>query len=145
MSAADPPDEELSSLGEVSSLVLAAEGILSEGVLAELSSLSHSSDEGGLRASVERVLEEGVSPCCRFAERVTSSNVGSAVTLLDFALSTEFRKYHFYSFHVAVSVRQVNSSRQLYEKDANKTKSTYRRHYFMYLSGAIALGGLGLL
>ena len=121
MSAADPTDEKLSSLEEVSSLVLAAEGILSECVLAELSSLSHSSDEGGLRASAERVLEEGVSPCFRFAERVTSSNVGSEVTLLELALSTEFRKYYFYSFHVAVSVRQVNSSRQLYEKNVNKT------------------------
>ena len=56
MSAADPPDEELSSLEEMSSLVLAAEGILSEGALAKMSSSSHSSDEGGLRASAERVL-----------------------------------------------------------------------------------------
>ena len=53
MFAAVPLDEKLSSLEEVSSLVLAAEGILSEGVQAELSRLSHSSDEGILRASAE--------------------------------------------------------------------------------------------
>ena len=86
MSAADPPDKELSSHDEVSFLVLAAEGILSKGILGEFSSLSQCSGEGGLQASAEGVLVEGVRLCCRFAERVDSTNVGSAVTLLEIAL-----------------------------------------------------------
>ena len=57
MSAIVPSDEEMSSL------VLAAEGLL-----AELSSLSQSSDEQGLLASAEEVLAEGArSVCCQFA------------------------------------------------------------------------------
>ena len=83
MSAVDPSDE------EVSSLVQAAENLLSE-----LSSLSQSSDGGDLPAGVDDVLAEGtVAVCCRFAERLDATNVESAVSLLEIALSNEFRKY----------------------------------------------------
>ena len=80
--------EELSE-GEVSSLVQAAEG-----VLAELSSLDHSSDEEGLVASVDKLLEGATRPlCCQFAQRVNEANVEAATTLLKIALSSEFREY----------------------------------------------------
>ena len=80
--------EELSE-GEVSSLVQAAEG-----VLAELSSLDHSSDEEGLVASVDELLEGATRPlCCQFARRVDEANVEAATTLLEISLSSEFREY----------------------------------------------------
>ena len=83
MSAVDPSDE------DVSSLVQAAESLL-----AELSSLSQSSDGGDLTAGVDDVLAEGtVAVCCRFAKRLDATNVESAVSLLEIALSNEFRKY----------------------------------------------------
>ena len=83
MSAVDPSDE------EVSSLVQAAENLLSE-----LLSLSQSSDGGDLPEGVDDVLAEGtVAVCCRFAERLDATNVESAVSLLEIALSNEFRKY----------------------------------------------------
>ena len=73
MSSVEPSDE------EVSSLVLAAEG-----VLAKLSSSSQSSDGDGLPMSVEDVLAEGtLSACSQFAERPNATNVESAVTLLE--------------------------------------------------------------
>ena len=77
----EPSDE------EVASLVQAGENVLSE-----LSSLSHSSGDD-LVAGAEDVLVEGaVSVCCQFAERLNATNVESAVTLLEIALSAEFRK-----------------------------------------------------
>ena len=79
MSALEPSDE------EVSSLVLAAEGVLTE-----LTILSQSSDEQGLLASAEEVLAEGSgSVCCQFTERVNSTQIESAVSLLEIALSSE--------------------------------------------------------
>ena len=82
MSAVDPSDE------EVSSLVQAAEN------LSQLTSLCQSSDGGDLPAGVDDVLAEGtVAACCRFAERLDATNVESAVSLLEIALSNEFRKY----------------------------------------------------
>ena len=73
---------------DVSSLVRAAEG-----AFAELSSLSRSTDEEELQASVEQLLErETDSPCCLFATRVTAANAEAATALLDIALSSEFRK-----------------------------------------------------
>ena len=83
MSAVDPSYE------EVSSLVQAPESLLSE-----LLSLGQSSDGGDLPAGVDDVLAEGtVAVCCRFAERSDATNVESAVSLLEIALSNEFRKY----------------------------------------------------
>ena len=74
--------EELSE-GEVSSLVQVAEG-----VLAELSSLDHSSDEEELVASVDELLEGATRPlCCQFARRVDEANVEGATTLLEIAYS----------------------------------------------------------
>ena len=72
---------------EVASIVIAAEG-----VLAEMSNLEQLSDEG-FQASVDTLLEgETPSVCCQFAQRVNSSNVEAATTLLEIALSSEFRK-----------------------------------------------------
>ena len=77
------------SEGEVASLVEAAEG-----ALAELSSLDHLSDEEGLVASVDELLEGATqSVCCQFAGRVDEANVETATTLLEIALSSEFREY----------------------------------------------------
>ena len=72
---------------EVASVVLAAEG-----ALAEMSSLEHLS-EGDLQASVGALLEGGSqSLCCQFSQRVNATNVEAATTLLEIALSSEFRK-----------------------------------------------------
>ena len=80
--------EELSE-EEVSSLVRAAEGAFTE-----LSNLDRSSDEEGLEASVGELLEGEARPlCCQFAHRVNAANVDAATTLLENALSSEFRKY----------------------------------------------------
>ena len=77
------------SEGEVSTLVQAAEG-----VLAEPSSLDHSSDEEGLVASVDELLEVATRPlCCQLARRIDEANVEAATTLLEIALSSEFREY----------------------------------------------------
>ena len=77
------------SEGEVASLVEAAEG-----ALAELSSMDQLSDEEGLVASVDELLEGATqSVCCQFAGRVDESNVETATTLLEIALSSEFREY----------------------------------------------------
>ena len=94
----EPSDE------EVASLVQAAEGVLSE-----LSSLSRSSGGDDLAAGAEDVLAEGaVSVCCQFAERLNATNVESAVTLLEIALSTEFSKwlsfFVFFSSSVVAAV-----------------------------------------
>ena len=73
---------------EVASIVIAAEG-----ALAEMSNLEQLSDEEGFQASVDTLLEgETPSVCRQFAQRVTSSNVEAAPTLLEIALSSEFRK-----------------------------------------------------
>ena len=73
---------------EVASIVIAAEG-----ALAEMSNLEQLSDEEGFQASVDTLLEgETPSVCSQFAQRVTSSNVEAATTLLEIALSSEFRK-----------------------------------------------------
>ena len=73
---------------EVASIVIAAEG-----ALAEMSNLEQLSDEEGFQASVDTLLEgETPSVCCQFAQRVNSSNVEAATTLLEIALSSEFRK-----------------------------------------------------
>ena len=78
---------ELSEEG-VASIVIAAEG-----VLAEMSNLEQLSDEEGFQASVDALLEgKTLSVCCQFAQRVNSSNVEAATTLLEIALSSEFRK-----------------------------------------------------
>ena len=77
------------SEGEVASLVEAAEG-----ALAELSSLDHLSDDEGLVASVDELLEGATqSVCCQYAGRVDEANVETATTLLEIALSSEFREY----------------------------------------------------
>ena len=74
---------------EVSSLVMAAEGAFTE-----LSSLDRSSDEERFAASVEELLEgETRLVCCQFTRRVNEANVEAATTLLDIALSSEFREY----------------------------------------------------
>ena len=74
---------------EVASIVIAAEG-----ALAEMSNLEQLSDEEGLQASVDALLEgETPSLCCQFAQRVNLSNVENATTLLEIAPSSEFRKY----------------------------------------------------
>ena len=73
---------------KVSSLVMAAEGAFTE-----LSSLDRSSDER-FAASVEELLEGETRPvCCQFTRRVNEANVEAATTLLDIALSSEFREY----------------------------------------------------
>ena len=73
---------------EVASLVVAAEG-----ASAEMSSLDQLSDEEDLEASVGALLEgEAQSSCCQFAQRANSTNVEAATTLLELALSSEFRK-----------------------------------------------------
>ena len=73
---------------EVASNVRAAES-----ALAEMSNLEQLSDEEGFQASVDALLEgETPSLCCQFAQRVNSSNVEAATTLLDISLSSEFRK-----------------------------------------------------
>ena len=76
---------------EVASIVIAAEG-----VLAEMSNLEQLSDEEDFQASVDALLEgETQLLCCQLARRVNSSNVEAAttlLTLLDIALSSEFRK-----------------------------------------------------
>ena len=73
---------------EVASVVLAAEG-----ALAEMSSLEQLPEEEDLQASVGALLEGGVqSLCCQFAQRVNATNVEAATTLLEIALSSEFRK-----------------------------------------------------
>ena len=84
---------------EVASLVVATEG-----ALAEVSSLDQLSDEVDLEASVGALLErEAQSICCQFAQRVDSTNVEAATTLLEMTLSSEFRKYiHDYHFSSAV-------------------------------------------
>ena len=72
---------------EVSSLVMAAEG-----AFPQLSSLGQSSDEEGLQASVDALLEELTSSlCCQFAGHVNSTNVDAVTALLEVALSREFR------------------------------------------------------
>ena len=73
---------------EVASILIAAEG-----ALAEMSNLEQLSDGEGFQASVDAFLEgETQSLCCQFARRVNSSNVEAATTLLEIALSSEFRK-----------------------------------------------------
>ena len=82
MSSVEPSDE------EISSMIQAAEGLL-----AEVSSLSRSSGGDDLATGVEDVIAEGDVPvCCQFAGRLNATNVESAVTLMEIALSTEFRK-----------------------------------------------------
>ena len=82
MSSVGPSDEEYSSM------IQAAEGLL-----AEVSSLSRSSGGDDLAAGAEDVIAEGDVPaCCQFAGRLSATNVESAVTLMEIALSTEFRK-----------------------------------------------------
>ena len=73
---------------EVASIVIAAQG-----ALAEMSNLEQLSVEEDFQASVDTLLEEETqSLCCQFARRVNSSNVEAATTLLEIALSSEFRK-----------------------------------------------------
>ena len=67
--------------------------IAAEGALAEMSNLEQLSDEEDFQASVDALLEgETQSLRCQFARRVNSSNVEAATTLLEIALSSEFRK-----------------------------------------------------
>ena len=82
---------------DVSTVVLAAEG-----ALVEFASLSHSSGEQGLQAAAEEMLAEASeSVCCRFAQRLNAANIESATSLLEIALSREFRKWvHFCNFLV---------------------------------------------
>ena len=78
-----------STVEDVSAIVLAAEG-----ALVEFASLSHSSGEQGLVASAEEVLAEGsTTVCCQFSQRLNAVNVESATSLLEIALSDEFRKF----------------------------------------------------
>ena len=73
---------------EVASIVIGAEG-----ALAEMSNLEQISDEEDFQASVDALLKgETQSLCCQFARCVNSSNVEAATTLLEIALSSEFRK-----------------------------------------------------
>ena len=83
MSSVGPSDE------EISSIIQAAAGLL-----AEVLSLSRSSGGDDLAAGVEDVIaEEDVPVCCQFAGRLNATNVESAVTLMEIALSTAFRKW----------------------------------------------------
>ena len=73
---------------DVSTVVLAAEG-----VLVDFANLSHSSGEQGLQASAEEILAgEPESVCCQFAQRLNATNIETATSLLETALSHEFRK-----------------------------------------------------
>ena len=73
---------------DVSTVVLAAEG-----VLVDFANLSHSSGEQGLQASAEEMLaREPESVCCQFAQRLNAANIETATSLLEIALSHEFRK-----------------------------------------------------
>ena len=92
---ASPSQEDpLQDEPDVSAVVVAAEG-----VLAEIEQLSFSSIGSELPAGVEEVLKgETLKQCCRFADKVTAANVEAANTLLEIALSNEFRKYLYISF-----------------------------------------------
>ena len=73
---------------DVSTVVLAAEG-----VLGDFANLSHSSGELGLQASAEEMLAgEPESVCCQFAQRLNATTIETAISLLEIALSPEFRK-----------------------------------------------------
>ena len=73
---------------DVSTVVLAAEG-----ALVEFANLSHSSGEQGLLAAAEEMLVEvSESVCCQFAQRLNAANIESATSLLEIALSREFRE-----------------------------------------------------
>ena len=73
---------------EVAAVVLAAEGVLTE-----LEQFSFSSIGSELPAAVGEALSgERFGTCCRFAGKVTASNNEAANTLLEIALSSEFRE-----------------------------------------------------
>ena len=79
---------------EVAAVVLAAEGALTE-----LEQFSFSSMGSDLPAAVDEVLrDESSAVCCRFSGKVTDSNSEAANTLLELALSSEFRKYSSFDF-----------------------------------------------
>ena len=84
---------------DVAAVVLAAEGVFTE-----LEQLSFSSVGSELPAAVEEVLSgERSGTCCRFARKVTVSNNEAANTLLEIALSSEFREYsQFSSFRCVI-------------------------------------------
>ena len=76
------------SQADVASVVLAAEGVFTE-----LAQLSFSSVGSELTAAVEETLSgERLGICCRSAGKVTAANK-VANTLLEIALSSEFREY----------------------------------------------------
>ena len=73
---------------EVAAGVLAAEGVLTE-----LEQFSFSSIGSELPAAVEEALSrERFGTCCRFTGKVIASNNEAANTLLEIALSSEFRE-----------------------------------------------------
>ena len=92
---ASPSQEDpLQDEPDVSAVVVAAEG-----VLAEIEQFSFSSIGSELPAGAEGVLRgETLNQCCRFADKVTAANVEAANTLLEIALSNEFRKYLYFPF-----------------------------------------------
>ena len=92
---ASPSQEDpLQDEPDVSAVVVAAEG-----VLAEIEQLSFSSAGSELPAGVEEFLRgETLKQSCRFAGKVTAANVEAANTLLEIALSNEFRKYLYFPF-----------------------------------------------
>ena len=86
---------------DVSTVVLAAGG-----ALFEFANLSHSTGEQGVQAAAEEMLAEASeSVCCRFAQRLKAANIESDTSLLEIALSREFRKWvHFCNFLVLTLV-----------------------------------------
>ena len=84
-----PQVETSQAATDVASVVLAAEGVFTE-----LAQLSFSSVGSELTAAVEETLSgERLGICCRFAGKVTAANKEVANTLLEIALSSEFREY----------------------------------------------------
>ena len=104
-----PQVETSQAATDVASVVLAAEGVFTE--LAQLSFSSVGSSE--LTAAVEETLSgERLGICCRFAGKVTAANKEVANTLLEIALSSEFREYpQFPRFRCSFPFRSSNQGR----------------------------------
>ena len=103
-----PQAETSQAATDVASVVLAAEGVFTE-----LAQLSFSSVGSELTAAVEKTLSgERLGICCRFAGKVTAVNKEVANTLLEIALSSEFREYpQFPIFRCSFSFRSSSQGR----------------------------------
>ena len=103
-----PQVETSQAATDVASVVLAAEGVFTE-----LAQLSFSSVGSELTAAVEETLSgERLGICCRFAGKVTAANKEVANTLLEIALSSEFREYpQFPIFRCSFFFRSSNQGR----------------------------------